>query len=510
MERELKMQLATSQTSQLRDSPFLASLLTEPPHTDDLVSTYFDTDDFALHRCGVSLRVREGGDHRIQTLKTTGSVQAGLYERAEYACAVNSDAPDPGALQAQMPKNSDIGRLLRDIEAAGRLQPVFVTRVRRSVCLLRLPQGDEIELALDEGVIEAGDANAPIHEVEMELKSGEPDHLYQFALDLLEAVPLRIDYFSKGDRGYALVVQEHSKPVRAQPLELGQGDTVEQAFRQIARNCLAQVHGNERGVLSGHDPDSVHQMRVGLRRLRSAFDLLQGLIAAPPSLQEEIRWIAAELGDARDWEVLARSTLPDATGTAPADVNAATVGHASAENAKKNRERAAAAVDSVRYTRLIIELTRWLGQAGWREGLSEDQRGALNKPVKKFANKTLYSKHRTLMKRGRNLPELDAGRRHRARIAAKKLRYATEFFASLYPKRTVRHYTATLAKLQDDLGWRNDMVVADQLLKTLAAAQPETTTGVGYARGYLASRVAADHDILQKLWKRFRRLSPPQ
>jgi inorganic triphosphatase YgiF len=386
---------------------------------------------------------------------------------------------------------------------------VFVTRVKRSVSLLRLPQGDEIELALDEGVIEAGDANAPIRAIEMELKSGEPDHLYQFALDLLETVPLRIDYFSKGDRGYELVVQEHSKPIRAQPLKLGLDDTVEQAFRHIARNCLAQVHGNERGVLSGHDPDSVHQMRVGLRRLRSAFDLLQRLITTPSSLQEEVRWIADELGDARDWEVLARSTLPDATGAAPDDVNAATVGHASTENAKTNRERAAAAVDSVRYTRLVIELTRWLEQAGWREGLSEDQREALNKPVKRFASKTLYSRHRTLMKRGRNLPDLDARRRHRARIAAKKLRYATEFFASLYPKRTVRHYTATLGNLQDDLGWRNDMVVADQLLKTLASAQPETTPGVGYARGYLASRVAADRDTLRKLWKRFRRLSPP-
>ncbi len=81
----------------------------------------------------------------------------------------------------------------------------FVTRVDRSVALLRLPKGDEIELALDEGVVEAGDATAPIHEVEMELKSGEPDHLYQFALDLLETVPLKIGYIRKGDGGYKLV-----------------------------------------------------------------------------------------------------------------------------------------------------------------------------------------------------------------------------------------------------------------------------------------------------------------
>jgi triphosphatase len=509
MERELKMQFAAGQAKMLRDSPLLASLLTEAPHTEHLVSTYFDTEDLALYRCGASLRVRTAGEHHVQTLKTVGSTRAGLYEREEFESAVNGDAPDPGSLPIQMLKDSDIGKLMRDADVADCLKPVFVTRVERSVSLLRLPQGDEIELALDEGVVEADDATAPIHEVEMELKSGEPDHLYQFALDLLETVPLRIGYFSKGDRGYELVVQEHSEPVRAQPLKLKKDDTVEQAFRRIAHTCLAQIHGNERGVVSGHDPSSVHQMRVGLRRLRSAFDLFEDLITTPPSLQEELRWIAGELGAARDWEVTAGSTLPAAFDGAPDDTNADAVTQASREMARQNRKRAAAAVDSVRYTRLIIELTRWLDKAGWREGLNEDQRAALDKPITKFASRTLCNRHRKLLKRGRNLPDLDARRRHRARIAAKKLRYATEFFSSLYPKQAVRHYSAALGKLQDDLGWRNDVVVADGLLKTLASERPETTTGAAYARGYLASQVAADHDALQTLWKRFRRLSPP-
>jgi triphosphatase len=174
-----------------------------------------------------------------------------------------------------------------------------------------------------------------------------------------------------------------------------------------------------------------------------------------------------------------------------------------------NRSRAAAAVDSVRYARLIIEFTRWLDTAGWREGMNQDQRAALDKPIMKFASKTLYKRHRKLLKRGRNLPNLDARPRHRARIAAKKLRYATDFFASLYPKQAIRHYLAALDKLQDDLGWRDNVVVSDGLLKTLASERPETTMGSGYVRGYLASRVAADHDALQKLWNRFRRLSPP-
>lgn len=83
--------------------------------------------------------------------------------------------------------------------------------------------------------------------------------------------------------------------------------------------CLAQVHANERGVVAGHDPSSVHQMRVGLRRLRSARDLFAPVIPAFPGLDDELRWIASELGAARDWEVLARSTLERAAASGHPD-----------------------------------------------------------------------------------------------------------------------------------------------------------------------------------------------
>ena len=102
-------------------------------------------------------------------------------------------------------------------------------------------------------------------------------------------MPLKIGYISKGDGGYKLVVQEHSQSVCAQTLKLRKDVSVEQAIQSIAQNCLAQIHGNERRVVSAHDPSSVHQMRVGLRRLRSAFELFEVLITPPPSLQEELR-----------------------------------------------------------------------------------------------------------------------------------------------------------------------------------------------------------------------------
>jgi CHAD domain-containing protein len=329
------------------------------------------------------------------------------------------------------------------------------------------------------------------------------------ALALLEEVPLRIDYMSKGDRGYELLVQEHRAPVRAQPLELKKRYTVEEAFQYIAKNCLAQVHGNERGVVSGHDPSSVHQMRVGLRRLRSALDMFADVIVAPAEFDRELRWIAGELGGARDWEVLAGATLDQAFDSARDgdDVNATR--QAAKERAVQNRKAAAAAVDSVRYTRLVLRLTLWVESMGWRNGQSDAGRAASEKSVSRFANATLSSRHKKLLKRGRGLAKLDDESRHRARIAAKKLRYATEFFTSLFLNRAVKPYIGALSELQDDLGWRNDIVVADGLLRSLAAAKPEAASGAGFARGYFASRAAEDHDSLKALWKKFKRLSPP-
>jgi CHAD domain-containing protein len=101
----------------------------------------------------------------------------------------------------------------------------------------------------------------------------------------------------------------------------------------------------------------------------------------------------------------------------------------------------------------------------------------LDAPVRKFAKTTLSERHRKQLKRGHNLAELEIPQRHRARSAAKLLRYTTEFFASLNSEEAVQHYLAALARCQDDLGRRNDVVVADGLLTALSLERPDTIAG---------------------------------
>ncbi|RQR67647.1 CHAD domain-containing protein [Burkholderia sp. Bp9126] len=508
MERELKLRVSVKDLDKLRRAPLLAQSRRTARAPQLLTSTYFDTPAFAFHWCKAFLRVRAAGSDRVQTLKLEGSVKAGLFDRHEFEMPVDGDAPDLTLLRDRLPEDSDCGKLVRDAATAIQLKPVFVTRIKRSVFPLHLPSGDELEVALDKGTIEAQSGSVPIAAVELELKRGQPESLYDVALELLEIAPLRIDHHSKADLGYALLVAEHHEAVNAQPLQLKKRDSVEDAFCRIAHNCLDQVHANERGVASGHDPSSVHQMRVGLRRLRSALDLFEKVVPAYPGLDDELRWIASELGAARDWEVLAGTTLEQAGKNANPD-EIRPVHDACEKIAVDNRRRAAAAVESIRYTRLALQLASWLSQRGWRAGMSDDQRKAIGKPAGRFAADVLRRRHRKLIERGKGLADLDDRRRHRARIAAKKVRYATEFFASLCDKRDVEHYVEALTALQDDLGWRNDAVVADGLLRSLPRTSPETASGGAFARGFLASRVAADHQPMKKLWKRFNRLSPP-
>jgi CHAD domain-containing protein len=114
-----------------------------------------------------------------------------------------------------------------------------------------------------------------------------------------------------------------------------------------------------------------------------------------------------------------------------------------------------------------------------------------------------------MRRRARDLAHADAPRRHRLRIAAKRMRYATEFFESLYPARQVRPFIKALAALQDVLGRLNDAAVAQQLLRELAQQQPAQALGAGFVCGLLSAREQQTRRKLCKRWKALRRTAPP-
>jgi triphosphatase len=397
------------------------------------------------------------------------------------------------------------------------LQEVFTTRMERTVWQLQTPQGDHIECVLDQGVIESGKRSVPVSEVELELKQGQAASLFDVALLLLREVPLQLGHMSKAERGYRLAAPQPLKASKAQPLSLDAAMTVEQVFQAIAANCLEQVGGNQDGVIQGKgqgaDVESLHQMRVGLRRLRSALGMFKALLSLPAELQDALDWLTGALGEARDWDVLAGQTLSQLDGDAEAGAGPgpgpgalAQLTQAAQELAQEKHLLAAQAVASSRYTALVLGLQRWLHGSDWRSSRTPRQLQRLDAGVHGFAQRILRAGQRRLMKRGKRLLQATPQQRHRVRIAAKKTRYATEFFASLLHTRKVRPYVGRLSVLQDALGAMNDVRVADRLLQELPNGRADLQWQAAFIRGYLAAR-AQGGDGQRRMDKAWRRLA---
>ena len=195
-------------------------------------------------------------------------------------------------------------------DATGDLRPVFVTEVSRTTFAIEPAPGTAVEAAIDQGAIRTVDKDGvePISEVELELKEGESSALYDLAAQLLKIAPLRLEARSKSERGYHLVEHGNAPPsaVHAEPVELDGNMTVMDALRSIGRNCLAQLLRNEPAVLSGQ-PEGVHQMRVAVRRLRSAISSFRELLPQQEldRTVEELRWLGGMLGPVRNLDVYA-------------------------------------------------------------------------------------------------------------------------------------------------------------------------------------------------------------
>ena len=514
MEIELKLLLAPEDAPRLRTHPLLAQYASGEPQLLQMHDIYVDTPDLQLCRHQAGLRVRQVDGRWVQTLKAGGTVSGGLHSRHEWEGEVPGPAPDLDALDSAIGRKQPVGALLRQQAVRDGLQAVFTTRMERTVWQLRTPQGDEIECVLDQGVIESGGSGAdgtarsvPVSEIELELKRGQASSLFDVALSLLRDVPLTPGHMSKAERGYRLAASQPLQAVKAQPLALDAAMTVEQVFQAIAGNCLEQVSGNQDGVAGGEDVESLHQMRVGLRRLRSALGMFKALLALPEGLQQELDWLGGALGEARDWDVLAGQTLARLDGEAAAD--AAALAQAAREQARAAHARAAQAVMSARYTAWMLGIQRWLQARGWRDGCSARQLRRLDGGVSPFAHATLRKDQRRLMKRGKRLLHATPQQRHRVRIAAKKTRYATEFFASLLDARAVKPYVGRLSALQDELGWLNDVQVADRLLQQLPDGQPgqaELLLHAAFIRGYLAAGTQSQgvDGRMHRAWRRFK------
>ena len=181
-EIELKLALPAEQMDRLRRLGLIRSLSVGRASRKTLVSTYFDTPEFALRDAGMALRVRDLGDRKLQTLKAPvqGAIKSGLQHVAEYEAEVAHSRPEIAKLEEPV-----LRQWIEDQGLPQQIGPVFTTRMERTVLPLRYIDSD-IEMALDQGSIEGAGKERRLSEVELELKSGRSTRLYELALMLIQ------------------------------------------------------------------------------------------------------------------------------------------------------------------------------------------------------------------------------------------------------------------------------------------------------------------------------------
>src|SRR5260370_18475836 len=345
-EVELKLWVAPEDIIALRNHPHFKGSLHNPTH-EILDSVYFDSDDRFLRDHGLTLRVRHIDDKRVQTIKSTDH-GVGFFERSEWEQTVEGDQPDLIRV-----KDTALGRILTD-EVRKALKPVFETRIERTAYHL-IGNGADIVMAIDGGQILATGSSRPISEIELELKHGNPADLFKIARDILNIVPAHLDLKNEPDRGYDLVEKKAVAAETACDPELSVGMSAGRAFTLVGRACLRHLVANVPAMI-GRDSNALHQMRVALRRLRAAISLFSAVVGddRAGAIKTELRWLAQELGPARDLDTLLFEVIKPLRRRHTNESGLVSISNLFRRKRQKSYRQAHAAVQSSRLRTLVL------------------------------------------------------------------------------------------------------------------------------------------------------------
>jgi inorganic triphosphatase YgiF len=441
-----------------------------------LVSTYFDTPKHALRRNGVSLRVRQVGKRHIQTIKTARDGIA--LGRGEWESKIESNEPDlraarGTALEPLLSKN------LRRC-----LDPIFATHVHRTLVPLR-SGNSVVELALDQGQVRAGRNATPLAEAELELKNGSVADLFRAARIIVDLVPAKLAVKTKSEQGYALLEEHPISAVRASKITLKRKAMLSSTFQVIGRSVLHHIAANEAAVLAGK-PEGVHQMRIGVRRLRAAIWVFSKLLRSKQTemLKRDLKWLAGKLGPVRDLDVFLNTKVHRLASAQPPVSGFSELISELVYRHDMAAEAAKSAISSSRYRLLIFNALEWIENGRWLKQLSirGDQR------IRSYAVDLFDRRTRNAKKRLKKVRRLSDHDRHKLRIAIKKMRYTVYFFESLFvdsaSAKALSRCKDHLQSLQDSLGALNDIAVHQKLLTKLRTdGDEERSRLVSFAAG---------------------------
>jgi inorganic triphosphatase YgiF len=495
-ELELKLELSKSDLTRLEGDLPVAELGIGPPATKKLRSIYFDTPKHDLHAAGITLRVRCQNGGWLQ--KADQHVADGMSNPIEIETPVAGDAPEIARIA-----DKKIKRAVQKAVKGAPLHPVFETIVQRTTRKIKA-QGSEIELAVDDGEVRAGDARAELREAELELKAGSAEALLLAAEKLLGGHELKLSRRSKAERGYRLALGKkgaNAEPEKAKPARISRKATCAEALTAVLDSATRQIVVNRQAVLETDDPEAAHQLRIGLRRLRSALWALRPLVdgGSLRAFEHCARDMGRCVGTLRDADVLIAGIHAPMEAAASDKAGFDALREALLGNRETRRDEVREALRGPAWTKLQLYLTLW--------PRTLEDNGELERPIAKHARKVLQKAWKKPKRLGRDLDRLDGEHRHEMRKALKKLRYQAEFFAPLFEQRESARFVKQLKTVQHVFGYINDVRMASKL----SEIQKERQAGEDAARaaGYTAGRHEAEAKHVWcragKTWKDLKR-----
>ncbi|MDO9315807.1 MAG: CHAD domain-containing protein [Burkholderiaceae bacterium] len=507
----------------------------QPGRRMRLQAAYFDTPKGALAGAGLALRLRKEGRAWVQTLK--GALPDGTsMTRSEHNVPRTETGAVVPEIDPRLHAGTPVGEaLLTALQRAdGELQRVMGTDIWRRARIVRVP-GGAVELAFDVGVIEAGPADAPrrlpVCELEIELKRGHPQAVVGAAQRWVMRHGLWLDTRTKAELGNLLVRDvAMATPRRASEVILTKSMSPAEALDAVLRSCLEQISVNASQIASGtHSPEHIHQLRVGLRRLRTALRFFDGarLIEAIDSesrvaLSADAASLFRQLGEARDRDAVSG---PLAIELARALVAVGQAGDPPSLPASGAEIDPAVLVRHGSVQRLMLNLiarvhsvppavaTGVSGRAAVEQPLSASpaaERPEAPLTLRKRLALRLNRWHRQILVDAERFDSLDDEGRHRLRKHIKRLRYAAEFSARVFDERSVRRYLKGLRALQERLGTVNDVAVGVALFSAAAPTDARALFALGWLaaqreRALLACRPDLKRFVVQTRFWRVRR-----
>ena len=313
---------------------------------------------------------------------------------------------------------------------------------------------------------------------------------------------------SLAEEGRALARGEPPRPRRRGPPALAGAASVEAALLAALGHLLEAMLSHAPGCRPGAGLEGVHQTRVALRRLRSVLKAFRPAAGCPALAEFDagLAALAGALGPARDWDVFLAGIAGEALGSIGPDRRLAALLKAAESRRAEAYAGLGRLLEGPAFPRLVLAGLSLLLLRPWREGAEEDGRAALlDQPLAEFGAGLLDKRWHRLRKRGEAIEAHGAEALHEVRLDAKRLRYAAELFAPLWPGKAARRFLRRLAALQEELGVANDTTVARGLVGSLGGVP---AWAVGALEGFAAGRTSHARKQSLQAWEELLEADP--